>query len=699
MNENKIGREFAVKLDALEKLSERTTLLPPWLFQHDELLKSLETARCLEQKKIINTINYTHFSDGHVFVLLQHLVYKESILLKAIPEPCMGNELALHWLEGDLSELKLANFIFQYLIIDDGQSIILIPATLKKFDADGLRIKLLDTGYALGERKIRRYQCNGVTAELIQSGFSVKGILGDFNTRGFQIKIDVAKSVILNWFNPDQNIMVHLYQNGNSVFSSYCRVIRQIINLEHKDIVVAPIDDAVHRFRKKSFRNPRRQLIPAPTFSFVHPFIGKKMVREVYDIANTGFSVREDDDDSVLLPGMIIPELELAFHGISQIKCAGQVLYRQKEDDKNILCGIAILDMDIDSYSRLTHIISSLLDPHAHLSKAVDLDELWKFFFETDFIYAEKYRHIHAYRKDFKEVYNRLYVDLPEIARHFTYEKNGHIYAHISMFKAYTRTWFVHHHTSKILDGRLTGFRVLKQIVQYFNGIARLPSAKTDYALCYYRPQNEFPDRVFGDFAREFGNLKGSSLDLFSYMNFDRKTNQVPLPDDWSLAKCTMLDIWELERFYMYRSGGLLLDAIGMKNGDMVDDDLEKQYQRLGFVRKCDSYSLNFQGQLHAAFIVEQSIPAFNLSGLTNGIKVLITKPESLEWDVLSRAITILSNPYKYQEIPLLIYPAEYANSQSVACEKQYQLWILNLRDHENDYGEFLEKRFRIKFK
>jgi hypothetical protein len=182
-------------------------------------------------------------------------------------------------------------------------------------------------------------------------------------------------------------------------------------------------------------------------------------------------------------------------------------------------------------------------------------------------------------------------------------------------------------------------------------------------------------------------------------MIFDKKINLTPMPDGWLMTECKAMDIWEMERFYRHTSGGLLLDAMGIKNGKMVDDELESQFNNLGFKRKCDSYSLSFQGQLYAVIIVEQSMPALNLSELTNCIKVVITKPELLTWDVLSRAVSRLAVIYNHHEIPVLIYPVEFAKKNNIHCEKEYLLWILNLRDHENDYGEFLSSRFRVKFK
>ena len=44
----------------------------PWPFQHMDLLHEEDSDRSIEQKKLINKLNYINFNDGYVFFLLNH---------------------------------------------------------------------------------------------------------------------------------------------------------------------------------------------------------------------------------------------------------------------------------------------------------------------------------------------------------------------------------------------------------------------------------------------------------------------------------------------------------------------------------------------------------------------------------------------------------------------------------------------------
>jgi hypothetical protein len=224
------------------------------------------------------------------------------------------------------------------------------------------------------------------------------------------------------------------------------------------------ISEKINRFKKKPIRNIRQQLVPSPTVTFDHPLFEKGIQLEVFDISTSGFSVYEKPEEGVLMPGMIIPDLTINYAGVMRMKCSAQVIHRHNEEEKGIRSGFAILDMDIDTYGRLTHILTSARDPHANISNDVDLDALWEFFFEANFLYPMKYRLIQPYRESFKETYRKLYRENPEIAGHFTYQKNGRIFGHISMVRAYEKAWMIHHHAARNMDNRRAGFIVLKQI-------------------------------------------------------------------------------------------------------------------------------------------------------------------------------------------------------------------------------------------
>jgi hypothetical protein len=447
----------------------------------------------------------------------------------------------------------------------------------------------------------------------------------------------------------------------------------------------------------RTVRHPRRQIFPPPVATFEHPFFKRKVQLEIFNISTTGFSVFDDLGDGVLVPGMVIHELSIIYAGELKMNCMAQVLYRQKQNDNKICCGIAILDMDIHSYSRLNRILSLNMDPHTYISTEVDMDALWEFFFDTGFIYPKKYKLLQTHREEFKNTYKKLYQENPEIAMHFTYERQGRIYGHMSMIRAYEHAWMIHHHAARPIENKRPGFQVLKQMILFLYGMYHLPSTKMDYVMCYFRPENKFPDRVFGGFTRELNNPRICSLDLFSYVAFPVAAPQNQLSPGWSLHESTHSELWELEQFYKYYSGGLLLDVLNLIQKDTVDESLENVARRLGFLRKWKTYSLDNKGCLKAVLIVNQSDVGVNLSELLNGIKALIIDPENLPWEVLSQAIAQLTGVYQLDNIPLLIYPSIYADTINMPCEKKYYLWITYMR-HSNKFLEYMHQRFRMNY-
>jgi hypothetical protein len=695
MSGNKPTDIFTQEETTPTQASREEYQLPHWLFQHQDLIHDLEGANLVDQRALTNMLNHIHFTDGYVLVHLRHPKHEQSILVRARPEPCLGKEITCSWFDERTSNLQLKTYQFLNIIIDDGSSMILVPALLQERNEDGLTVQLPLTSYVVGQRQARRYPCHEVVVELIQSGYQARGELLDFSPVGFRISIDTRSSDSLHWFNSDALVNINLRHGEKVLFSGLCRCIRERSGTADKEIVAAPVDQKITRFKRKRMRNPRQRLIPSPTLIFNHPLLKKRVQIEVSDISTSGFSVYEKPDEGVLLQGMIIPEVIIDFAGALRMKCSAQVIYRSEEKGKGVRCGLSILDMDINTYSRLTHLLTSALDPHASIASEIDMEALWEFFFRTGFIYPSKYRLIQRHREDFKRTYKKIYEESPEIEKHFTYQRNGMIYGHISMVRAYERAWLIHHHAARSMDNRRAGFVVLKQIIHYLNDMHRLPSAKMDYVISYFRPENVFPDRVFGDFARVLKNPRGCSVDLFSYLPYTSLSLGTKLPEGWLLRESSTLDLWELKRFYSHRSGGLLLDAFGLEQRDSADESIEQVYNRLGFFRKLATYSLSHRGDLNAVLIVNQSDLGINLSELLNGITILITNPEDLPWNVLSTAIGQLTGVYSMERVPVLFCPSDYVKNQRVPYEKHYQLWILNVQ-YGNEYMEYMQKRFRM---
>ena len=124
-----------------------------------------------------------------------------------------------------------------------------------------------------------------------------------------------------------------------------------------REYVLEPLKNHIQRFKHKEYRSMRQKITPSPDIIFRHPLTQKIISLKVVDISGSGFSVEEAENNAVLLPGMIIPELELNFANSLKVKCRAQVLYQNTSKDgqneNRVQCGLALLDMDIQHHSNL----------------------------------------------------------------------------------------------------------------------------------------------------------------------------------------------------------------------------------------------------------------------------------------------------------------------------------------------------------
>jgi hypothetical protein len=419
--------------------------------------------------------------------------------------------------------------------------------------------------------------------------------------------------------------------------------------------------------------------------------------RDILEISTSGFSLQDSVEEETLLPGMIIPSMTIVYTGIVKMNCSAQVIYREEDkENKMVKCGLANTDMDVQSYSHLNHILGVYLDGYARVSTEVDMDALWEFFFDTGFIYGEKYQHLQQYRNTFKETYRKLYQESPDIARHFVYERNGKIYAHVAMVHAYDPSWVIHHFSARPMESKIPGFLILRQISHYLNGFYRFPSGGMEYVMTYFRPENKIVDRIYGGFARHLNNPQGSSMDLFSYMLFHKSFSRQELPKDWLLRRCLSDDFKALKHFYDNRSGGLLINSLGL---DKPSESLQSSFTKAGFKRSYQTFCLCHNDKQMAFFIINKTDLALNLSDLINGIKTIVINSFGLTKEILFSAISQMSEGYDADKVPLLIYPGEYLSSFGIPAGKSYELWILKTDPFLEQYTDYMGSRFRTRYR
>jgi hypothetical protein len=693
MVKDRRDHRFAVDLANLQRLAEGKGPVPVQPFRHQDLFRAIHTAPVIGQKALLNSLHYIHFTDGAILLHVSDPRHKEDFLVGVRLVDCPPGEITCRWPNG--SYILPEDAEFPHIIFSDGLSLILLPIRVSARHEGGFTAALPEKGHLLGKRLVWRHTCRGIGVSLTQSGFLARGDLIDFSPLAFRVHLKPDANGSFIWFNRDAQITISMAVEERVLFSGPCRCIRQSGSLFERELVLAPQGQAIQRFQKKKERNRRLRITPTPTVHFEHPFFGKPLQREIVDLTFAGFSVMEKAAEGVLMPGMIIPACEIRYAGALKMTCDAQVVYRREAGKDRVRCGLAILDMDFRSYRLLSHIMVRAADPQARFSNEMEMDALWEFFFNTGFIYPKKYHLIQSSRDQFKETYRRLYRDDQEIEAHFTYQENDRIYGHVSIFRAYQRAWMVHHLAARPLNGKRTGLFVLRNVLKFFDGLYRYPSIRIDHMIFYFRPENHFPNLFFGGFARDLGNQRACSLDLFAYMGHPTSGEQTSLPEGWRLTPFETSHLPELERYYRNASGGLLLDVLRLGQRDDGNETLEELYRRHGFVRQWRVHALLRGESLKAVLIANHSSMGLNLSELLNSIKVIVTDPAGLPWDILTTALARLTPDYPTESVPLMIYPDTYPSEQGIKVDKRYLLWILDTQ-YGKEYLEYMEKKTKL---
>jgi hypothetical protein len=339
--------------------------------------------------------------------------------------------------------------------------------------------------------------------------------------------------------------------------------------------------------------------------------------------------------------------------------------------------------------------LHQIKDENMFIGDTKKLDELWDFFFQSGFIYPQKFHHIQRHKNSIKETYEKLYTQNPDIIRHFICKSNGQIKAHMSSIRFYQNSWLIHHHAARKSSFKTGGISVLNQIGRFINDSHRLHSAKMNYVFCYFRDNNKFPNRVFGGAARNIKNPSACSLDSFAYLEFKSAPTANKIPWTWELTETEKEDLSELYAFYKYRSGGLMLKALNLFPINGSINELSYKFNEIGLRRERYLFSLKKEKVLKAVVMINVSDFGLNLSDLTNSITVFIIDDEGLPYNIISTVNSLMSEKLSMGDIPIMIYPVEYLNLQNVSFDKIYNLWVLS-SDYTDNYFRYLKRLLKF---
>ncbi len=646
----------------------------------------------INNKVLINLINHLHFNNENVSIHIQNMATGDEFFLQGKSGPIFDDRVTIKFTDPRSFDFNCHRPL--NVVIDNRKSLIVFPVVLLSGGGASITLRVPGKAHSYSKRQAVRYTCNGIDAEILQGQLYIHGVLEDINPQDWRIRMEVPEDI--NAANP---LFLKLNRNNQIYFTGECQMLRSDKN--GSSIIVQPLHNNRPVLKPRRYPNPRVKIMPQPVIHFTHPLCGQIVQHKIDDISASGFSVTVPYNESLLIPGMVIPQTALQLPGmLNHLTCTVQVVYRRKQKKDLARYGFYILDMSLHDQRLLFDAVSKVADPHVNVAGKVNMDSLWDLFFDSGFIYPDKYGIISPHANALKETYRKLYEDGKDIFTHLTYQDQGQIYGHLSMVKAYEKSWIIHHLAARPLRGVRTGLKTLNHFVNYIDCLYRLPvsSKSMRYNFCYYRPENKFSDYYFGGIYRTLKNRKMCSMDLFGYMSIHLDEHIDALPDDWSVERFTRDDLTITRELYHGFGGGMLPDAFALEHRAVVNggstslsppndqNDIMEMYRQAGLNRNSQVFSIVQNGLLKAVMIVDTSDLGINMSELINSIKVIIID-KTLPWSILHDALSITGKVYNTKTITVLFFPFNYLTQQGIDCKKRYNLWVLNtnLESHDKD--------------
>lgn len=656
-----------------------------------------EIDRNISREYLVNILNYINFQEDSIQVHFTDRQYNRTIYILAFPQPCFSSELECMWAEATDVPLLLRTHKLKYIVVPRGEkSIQSIPEVIE-LNSAGCRLRLPSISREVSYRRVERQRCCGISVHLVQNSGSFSGTLLDFSASSFRIELISEPSQSFDCIDINQSVNVLFHSGRHTLFSGECRIIRVKMGCNSRSYVLKPNKSEVQRYQKAEFRSQRQTLCPSPNMIFRHPLTQKRLDLKVVDLSGSGFSVEEEERSVSLLPGLILPDAELHFTGIYKMTCTAQVVYRKtidvKGNNRRVRCGLALMTVAAKDHVKLLGMLHQAKDKNAYICNDLNLEALWAFLFETGFIYPEKYALIAKKKNEIKETYAKLYTYSPDIARHFVYQDNGQILGHMATIRYYENAWLIHHHAARKSALKKAGLIVLDQIGRFSHDTFRIRGMHMDYLLCYYRPQNRFPSRLFGGVAHHINDPKGCSLDLFAIIKRWESCRMAPaFSRGWKLSQAEATDMDDLRRCYEKLSGGLMLKAFDLESSNWMEKELCNKFKSHGFKRERHLFALRKNGKLKSILLVNISDIGLNLSELTHCIHAFVLDPEGLPPEVLLTSIRQVEKDSGQSNLPALIFPMSYVEKNSIPLEKAYYLWVFNMHTQSQTYFKYLSR-------
>jgi hypothetical protein len=285
----------------------------------------------------------------------------------------------------------------------------------------------------------------------------------------------------------------------------------------------------------------------------------------------------------------------------------------------SLRCGVEFESLPDDTKTYLADDVVRSARPSLANAQGLTFAALWSFLGETGFLYPEKVEELDPQMPQIERTFTTL-LGTPQnqLLKTIVCRRDDALLGHISTLRVYRKTWLIQHLASRRQVEALFAAEVLNLgLIEYLEQIPQL-----EWCRVYFRPNNRWPARVFGTFARRLTEPNLSELRQYSYCAGPTQTAIAPVPNGLRLAPAEGQHLEEIQRYFLASGRVIALQADDLSLDRLSLGELGDHYEALGLERRREIIVAERGSSLEGFALLEISSPGLNLSELTNHFTV-----------------------------------------------------------------------------
>ncbi|MGQ0505681.1 MAG: PilZ domain-containing protein [Myxococcaceae bacterium] len=342
--------------------------------------------------------------------------------------------------------------------------------------------------------------------------------------------------------------------------------------------------------------------------------------RRILDLSTSGCSWMTDTRRDVLPPGTRLPQLRVRLPDGSALVTPGRVrsVVRRGGPERTIArCGVSFEGISLGDQVRIADAILHTGLPGVEDANGVPFAELWSFFRETGFLYPEKLERLRPVLPQIEATLTALLSKPNDIFKALVF-RNTQLLGHLSALRAYPQTWIVQHLATRHEGaGRLAAARMLNLGITDYS--EQLP--QMEWLRVYFRPNNRWPARVFGRFARRVNDPSVCDLRTFAYLVGSTAPSEVSAPGI-EVRRAEPVDARWIEQHFVEVGRTLEVRAADLNFTGLELSKVSRRYAQLGLTRRREVWVAQRAGRPIAFALVQISSLGLNFSELTNAVSL-----------------------------------------------------------------------------